>query len=136
MKRTIESGREIVGNSQMILRVPAWKHFLDLLFVLLTMPAWLPVMCLIGLGIKLVSRGPLFFCQQRIGYKNKPFTCLKFRTMKVDADTQVHSDHMNDLISRDVPMIKMDLAGDPRLIRFGSILRSTGLDELPQFINV
>src|ERR1041385_3983614 len=43
---------------------------------------------------------------------------------------------MKDLIAQDVPMIKMDNAGDPRLIRFGSLLRSSGLDELPQFINV
>src|SRR5258708_19803012 len=125
MKRTIESGRENEGNSQMTSRIPAWKHILDLLFVLLTMPAWLPVMCVIAFGIKIVSRGPLFFCQERIGFRNKPFTCLKFRTMKVDADTQVHSDHMNDLISRDVPMIKMNLPAYPRLILFVSILLST-----------
>ena len=136
MKQTIESFIEIEAQPQVGWPIPVWKHCLDLAFVALTMVAWLPVMCLIAVGIKLTSRGPLFFCQERIGYKNKPFTCLKFRTMKADADTQVHSDHMNDLMSRDVPMIKMDVAGDPRLIRFGSILRSTGLDELPQFINV
>jgi len=136
MKRTSESFRDIEESSETTSHIPVWKHVLDLFFVVLTFPAWAPVMIVIAIGIKLTSRGPLFFRQQRIGYKNKPFICLKFRTMKVDADTRVHSDHMNDLIARDVPMVKMDAAGDPRLIRFGSILRSTGLDELPQFINI
>ncbi len=116
--------------------IPTWKHGLDLLFLFVTFPIWLPLMGLIALGIKLVSRGPVFFLQERIGYGNKPFICLKFRSMKVDADTNLHSRHMQELISQNVPMVKMDSTGDPRLIRFGSLLRSSGLDELPQFLNV
>jgi len=131
-RRTRESEESFLSPPS----VPIWKHGFDLLFLVLTFPVWLPVMCLIALGIKMVSRGPIFFLQERIGYGNKPFVCLKFRSMKADADTSLHSSHMRDLISHDLPMIKMDNAGDPRLIRFGSLLRSSGLDELPQFINV
>jgi len=136
-------GREAAGpireNEEYVFSappIPFWKDCFDLCFLLLTAIAWLPIMCFIAIGIKLVSRGPVFFRQKRIGYGNKPFTCLKFRSMKVDADPNLHSMHMRELISQDVPMIKMDNAGDPRLIRFGSLLRSSGLDELPQFINV
>src|SRR5437016_5082671 len=83
MKQTIESFPGIEEQREVTSGIPMWKHVLDLLFVALTALAWLPMMCLIAIGIKLVSKGPLFFRQERIGYKNKPFTCLKFRTMKV-----------------------------------------------------
>jgi lipopolysaccharide/colanic/teichoic acid biosynthesis glycosyltransferase len=56
--------------------------------------------------------------------------------MRVDADTTVHQKHLEGLMQADVPMKKMDLEGDSRLIPFGSFLRATGLDELPQLVNV
>jgi len=117
-------------------RIPVWKHLLDLSFLFVTLPIWLPLMCLIAIGIKIVSRGPIFFRQERIGYGRKRFMCLKFRSMRADADTSVHSKHVNNLILKDVPMVKMDSVGDARLIPGGLLLRSSGLDELPQFINV
>jgi lipopolysaccharide/colanic/teichoic acid biosynthesis glycosyltransferase len=56
--------------------------------------------------------------------------------MHVEADTGIHREHLKHLLHSDTPMVKMDSVGDPRLIRFGAILRATGLDELPQLINV
>jgi lipopolysaccharide/colanic/teichoic acid biosynthesis glycosyltransferase len=56
--------------------------------------------------------------------------------MHVGADTTAHERHFKQLLSSDTPMVKMDAAGDPRLIRFGALLRASGLDELPQLINV
>jgi len=71
-----------------------------------------------------------------VGYLGRRFMCLKFRTMVVGADTAAHEGHLQHLLKSDTPMVKMDAKGDPRVIPFGSILRSSGLDELPQLINV
>ncbi len=93
-------------------------------------------MLFIALLVRLVSSGPVFFKQERVGYRGTRFMCFKFRTMHVGVDTSVHRGYLNDLMKSDAPMVKMDSHGDPRLIRFGLLLRSTGLDELPQLINV
>jgi lipopolysaccharide/colanic/teichoic acid biosynthesis glycosyltransferase len=61
---------------------------------------------------------------------------LKFRTMKVNVETQSHERHLEQLIQADCPMTKLDTSGDPRIISGGRILRATGLDELPQLFNV
>jgi len=91
---------------------------------------------LIAVWVKLVSPGPALFRQERIGHLGARFHCLKFRTMKVNADTTVHREHLNHLMASNRPMKKLDAAGDSRLIPGGLWLRSLGLDELPQIINV
>src|SRR6266581_5353777 len=116
--------------------VPGWKRFLDLSCILLSLPLWLPVMGLASLAIIVVSPGPILFRQERVGYRGRRFRCLKFRTMLVGADTAVHKSHLHSLMNSRAPMKKLDVAGDPRLIPLGALLRSTGLDELPQIINV
>jgi lipopolysaccharide/colanic/teichoic acid biosynthesis glycosyltransferase len=116
--------------------VPFWKRALDISCVVLALPGVLFFMLLIAALIKLVSRGPILIRQERIGFQCRRFGCLKFRTMHIDADTGVHRDHLKHLLHSDTPMVKMDSIGDPRVIRFGTILRATGLDELPQLINV
>jgi lipopolysaccharide/colanic/teichoic acid biosynthesis glycosyltransferase len=116
--------------------IPIWKRTLDILFILAVLPVLVPLISLIALGIRIVSRGPVLFRQERIGYRGKPFCFLKFRSMRVDADSGVHQKHLEHLMQADVPMKKMDLEGDSRLIPFGSFLRATGLDELPQLVNV
>lgn len=115
---------------------PLWKRLLDIGCVLLALPALAPLLIAIAVGIKLVSRGPVFFRQARIGHRGKPFMCLKFRTMHVNSDCRVHQDYFKQLILSQSPMTKLDCYGDPRLIRGGAFLRSTGLDELPQLLNV
>jgi lipopolysaccharide/colanic/teichoic acid biosynthesis glycosyltransferase len=117
-------------------RVPQWKRALDVTVVLLSMPLTLPVITLIALAIKIVSRGPILFRQERIGLTGKSFVCLKFRTMRVDAPTAVHQGYFKQLMESDEPMTKMDSMGDPRLIPLGSLLRASGMDELPQLFNV
>src|SRR6266852_2315688 len=116
--------------------VPGWKRFLDLSCILLSLPLWLPVMVLASLAIIVVSPGPILFRQERIGYRGLRFSCVKFRTMLVGADTSLHQSHLHGLMTSRAPMKKMDVTGDPRLIPLGALLRSTGLDELPQIINV
>jgi len=90
---------------------------ISLLIIVLIFPWLLPIAFVL---IKLNSRGPLFFMQDRVGFLGKTFRCYKFRTMYVNdgADT--------------VQAIR----NDPRVTRIGRFLRYTGLDELPQFINV
>jgi lipopolysaccharide/colanic/teichoic acid biosynthesis glycosyltransferase len=78
----------------------------------------------------------VLFKQERVGFRKKPFVCLKFRTMKIEADTVVHKQYLCDLIKdENKTMVKLD-EKDPRIIPFGKILRKTGLDELPQLINI
>lgn len=91
-----------------------------------------PVLCC---WIKLSSPGPCIYRQIRIGRGGKPFTMYKFRTMKAGSETAVHEVHVSRLIQTNRPMIKLDCA-DGRLIRGGGIIRTFGLDELPQLINV
>jgi lipopolysaccharide/colanic/teichoic acid biosynthesis glycosyltransferase len=116
--------------------LPLWKRILDVTCVLLALPVLVPLGVLIALFIKLVSPGPAFFRQKRIGIFGKGFMCLKFRTMKINADTTVHQAHLKHLITSNHPTKKLDCGGDKRLIFGGLILRSLGADELPQLINV
>jgi len=116
--------------------IPFWKRVLDAVVIVLALPVIVPAMALIALYIKLVSRGPVFFRQERIGYYGQTFTILKFRTMHVNAPTNGHEKHLKDLMRSAEPMTKLDIKGDTRVIRGGGVLRATGLDELPQLINV
>lgn len=118
------------------LGIPKWKRVLDITCIVLALPFLVPIIFLIGLVIKVVSPGPVIFKQERVGYRGRRFTCLKFRTMRVNAETSSHQTHLYHLMTSNSPMSKLDSAGDPRLIRFGSLLRASGLDELPQLFNV
>jgi lipopolysaccharide/colanic/teichoic acid biosynthesis glycosyltransferase len=91
---------------------------------------------LIAAWVKLVSPGPILFRQERIGHNGARFLCLKFRTMKVNADITRHREHLHHLMSSNQPLKKLDALGDSRLIPGGLWLRSLGLDELPQIINI
>jgi exopolysaccharide production protein ExoY len=116
--------------------IPCWKRVLDSVLIVAALPVIVPIMLLIALYIKLVSPGPVFFRQERIGFYGQPFTLFKFRTMHANAPTASHEQLLEDLISNSSkPMTKMDDKGDSRIIRGGGILRA-GLDELPQLINV
>src|SRR5215469_12844518 len=79
--------------------IPRWKRVLDVACILLCLPFWLPIALLIMLWIKIVSPGPVFFRQERIGFRGARFMVLKFRTMKVNADTRSHERHLEQLIS-------------------------------------
>jgi lipopolysaccharide/colanic/teichoic acid biosynthesis glycosyltransferase len=116
--------------------IPRWKRALDLACIAAAAPVVVPLGLLIGLMVKLVSPGTVLFKQQRVGYRERPFTCLKFRTMRANADTAVHAGHVADLMKSGRPMTKLDAVGDSRLIPGGWLLRACGLDELPQLINV
>ncbi|MFZ0826423.1 MAG: sugar transferase [Verrucomicrobiia bacterium] len=113
-----------------------WKRTLDALLILLALPFLIALALLVALLIRSGSRAPVLFRQKRVGYQGRRFMCYKFRTMFADADTAIHQGHLHQLMNSDTPMLKMDSKGDPRIIPFGLLLRASGLDELPQLINV
>ena len=117
-------------------RFPLWKRLLDIACILVAIPLLAPVMLAMALVIKLISKGPIFFKQQRIGLFGKRFIMLKFRTMVLGADTSIHEAHLADLIEGNKVLTKLDAHGDARLIPFGGLLRAAGLDELPQIYNI
>jgi lipopolysaccharide/colanic/teichoic acid biosynthesis glycosyltransferase len=116
--------------------IPKWKRTLDVTLIVLALPFLVPIWAIIFVFVKIVSPGPAFFRQQRIGHKRRKFMCLKFRTMKVNADTGVHQEHLKKLMTANQPTRKLDCAGDKRLIFGGMWLRAAGVDELPQLFNV
>jgi exopolysaccharide biosynthesis polyprenyl glycosylphosphotransferase len=91
-----------------------------------------PLLAGISLAVRLTSRGPAFFTQQRIGRDGAPFTMVKFRSMVVDAEAQ--REHLIAHSDRDGLMFKMH--ADPRITKVGGWLRRYSLDELPQLFNV
>ena len=113
-----------------------FKKFFDLLFSLLFLIFSLPLFLIISLFIKLSSRGPIFYLQERIGKNNIPFRCIKFRTMYPEA-----KNILEDILMKDNKIKKefeetFKIKNDPRITVIGKFLRKTSLDELPQFINV
>ncbi len=92
----------------------------------------LPVMFIAAIAIKLTSRGPVFFVQDRIGYNKRIFPLYKFRTMVSDAEKEQKK--LEALNEMDGPVFK--IKNDPRITRVGGWLRRTSLDELPQLYNV
>jgi len=117
-------------------KVPRWKSLLDLACILVSLPLWLPVMLLLMLITRIASPGPIFYRQRRVGLGGKHFFIWKFRTMKVNSETQTHERYFEELMRANCAMTKLDTRGDPRLAPFGRILRASGLDELPQIFNV
>lgn len=124
------------GTTRSENRIPAWKRGFDITLILLSAPFWLPVCLLIALVIRLGSRGPILFRQERVGQGGRVFVCYKFRTMHLNAPQTTHQAHVKDLIESSSPMIKLDAENDGRLIRGGSWIRASGLDELAQLVNI
>src|SRR4030042_1320846 len=104
----------------------------DYYFSILMLVISSPILLLIALIIKLDSRGPVFFVQERIGLRGRKFRLYKFRTMISNAEELLHK--LQDYNEVDGPVFK--IRKDPRVTRVGRILRKTGLDEVPQLINV
>jgi len=113
-------------------KMSVWKRFIDILLSTVALVALSPLMLLVAIAVKVTSKGPVFFKQQRAGLGGKPFTFLKFRTMKADADEM--KSQLLAYNERTGPVFKME--NDPRVTWIGKRLRQWSLDELPQFINV
>ena len=100
----------------------ALKRMMDIFGALVAIIVFSPLMLLAAIGVKLTSKGPLIFKQERVGLHNKPFQMYKFRSM----EQQPEEDEKKGWTKKD----------DPRVTRVGKILRKTSIDELPQLFNV
>jgi lipopolysaccharide/colanic/teichoic acid biosynthesis glycosyltransferase len=115
---------------------------LDLLLATIALLLTIPILLAACLAIRLETPGPAIFRQRRLGRDRRPFTVHKLRTMRTEADAEVHRRYVNQLIhgaetthsdgTRDL----YKLAADDRMTRVGRLLRRTNLDELPQLIDV
>jgi len=120
------------------------KRAVDIVGALVGIVLFGPLMLLIALLVKLTSPGPVLFRQERLGYLGKPFTFMKFRSMRTHCDPSIHRDYVTKLINGqnkainkgtdEQPLYK--ITADPRVTPVGRFLRKTSLDELPQFFNV
>jgi len=122
----------------------ATKRLIDVLGSLILLVLLAPIFLVIAAAIKLTSRGPVLFQQQRIGEHGTPFTFLKFRSMYVNNDASQHREYVRQLIAGQAAKQPANgtgegvfkLTNDPRITAVGNFLRRTSLDELPQFFNV
>jgi lipopolysaccharide/colanic/teichoic acid biosynthesis glycosyltransferase len=108
----------------------------DIVFSLLVLCLGSPLFVLLAVLVKLSSRGSVFYCQRRIGRGYRGFGCLKFRTMRSDADRVLAAMLEADPTLRAEFERDHKLKRDPRITPLGKFLRRSSLDELPQFINV
>jgi len=121
-----------IGHPQAMTGYSVKKRILDLAVCLMALPIALPVLLACAALVKLSSKGPVLFIQERTGRGGNRFKILKFRTMVPEAATM-----KEDLLSKNImggPDFK--LAEDPRVTRLGHILRKTSLDEAPQLWNI
>ena len=108
------------------------KRLIDVIGAAVLLFLTMPLFALVALAIKLDSRGPVFFVQERMGFNKRRFRMLKFRTMHRDAETHMKEiEHLNE---KSGPIFK--IRNDPRITRVGKWLRRTSIDELPQLINI
>jgi exopolysaccharide biosynthesis polyprenyl glycosylphosphotransferase len=112
----IEIKRELMPRWQRLV-----KRLMDILICLVALVLFLPLMIYIAIRVRLSSRGPIFFRQERIGLNGRPFDIIKFRSMYLDAE-------------QGGPQLSRE--GDDRCTRWGAVMRKWRLDELPQFWNV
>ena len=119
------------------------KRFIDIVGSGMALMCGAPILGAIALAIKVSSKGPVLFKQERLGQYGKTFTVLKFRSMRTDCDARIHEQYVQQFIAGQVEGNSdastkqvFKIQADPRITAIGRFLRKTSLDELPQFWNV
>lgn len=120
------------------------KRLMDIVGSLCALTLLLPIFAVLAALIKLTSKGPVFFRQERLGQYEVPFMFLKFRSMRVASDAEIHKEYVKNFIAgraepnaangKSRPVYK--ITNDPRVTWIGKFMRRTSLDETPQFWNV
>ncbi|HIG0359175.1 TPA: sugar transferase [Clostridium sporogenes] len=108
------------------------KRIVDLLGSIIGLILLSPILIIIAIAIKLDSKGPIFFIQERVGKYGQVFNMYKFRSMVIDAEEKLFG--LKDQNEMSGPMFKM--RNDPRITKVGKFIRKTSIDELPQLFNV
>jgi len=115
------------------------KRALDVVISLIAITLFSPLFILISVAVKLTSKGPILFTQERVGRYGRRFSFLKFRSMKCGSDSHIHQEYVKQFIAGTIAKeqgVTYKITQDPRLTRIGGFLRKSSLDELPQLINV
>jgi lipopolysaccharide/colanic/teichoic acid biosynthesis glycosyltransferase len=114
------------------------QRLLDVVLAALALLVLSPVLLAVYLGVRLTSAGGGLYRQTRIGQHGRPFSMLKFRTMRTGCSHEAHQDYVRRLLAGEVTpsggLFKLD--ADARVTRLGRFLRRTSIDELPQLVNV
>lgn len=112
-----------------------WKRMMDIVLGSVLLLALIPFLCAVAIFIKIVSRGPVFYTQSRLGAGGKYFVIYKFRTMNFDPHAdEKHRAYVESLAESDELAEKPEYSD--RLIPFGGVIRKFSIDELPQLLNV
>ena len=115
----------------------AVKRVIDVLGSAVCLVVLSPLLLLLALAVVVDSGRPVLFRQVRLARGLREFRVLKFRTMKLDADSDLHREYIKKLATGEADEDSLKkLSGDPRVTRVGRFLRKTSLDELPQLVNV
>lgn len=136
MQRASEQERVALFSRPEGIELPWWKRLMDILCALIVLPFLALATLAMTLVTKLLSPGPVFFHQERVGYRGNRFRIFKFRTMHVNHDAKQHDAYVKSLVDSNAPMEKPDKHLAKSLIPGGRVLRACGLDELPQIINI
>jgi lipopolysaccharide/colanic/teichoic acid biosynthesis glycosyltransferase len=131
------------GKKVWLLTYRFWKSIIDRIFALIAIVFTAPLLGIIALAIKMDSPGSALYRREQVGETGKNFIAFKFRTMTENNDDSVYRAYMARYILENAPY-KVTPDGkpvykvieDPRVTRFGALLRKTNLDELPQFFNI
>ena len=137
---------EALERSEILASATPWAselamRALDIVVAGLALIVLSPLLLVVAILVRLDSRGPAIFRQERVGRNLKPFRVAKFRTMRNGVAADPHRAYVEEMIREDdnakgTPRPMMKLQADPRITKIGHFLRRTSIDELPQFWNV
>ena len=131
----------VLEEANVIYKIPRGKKIFDIIVSVTAIILLSPILFITALIIKLDSKGPIVYKSKRVGTGYRIFNFYKFRSMRFDADKQLDElSNLNKYNSREHSLAKtsafVKLIDDPRITRFGHLIRKTSIDELPQLFNV